>query len=119
MTANLEQLKASVEAARLTLAQAEKDRDNFEPDEDDAHDKYDAWLDELYETPNWLSGSPSCLIKETDPTAYRCGFADWIDGELRNNPEQFDGYKDLCEAVDEAADALEEAESELEDAEDE
>ena len=81
--------------------------DNFEPDEDDAQRMYDEFLDECYA--DCLKGPfehmrPSYLLKECDDTMYRCGFVDWLDGELRSNPEIFEGYTELEEALEEAED---------------
>ncbi len=69
------------------------------------HEKYNDFLDEAY---------PACIIatytystsdalKEVDPTAYRCGFNDWLDGEISNGIfiEKNDEYYDANTYVDE------------------
>lgn len=86
---------------------AQWDLDNFEPEEDDVENKYDEFLDEIYAEN--LTGPfeyirPSAILKEMDETQYRCGRVDWLDGALRDNPEQFDGYNELVEALAEAED---------------
>lgn len=44
---------------------------------------YDDFLDEVYpECPiAGLNYSTSKALKEVDPTAYRCGFSDWLDAQ--------------------------------------
>jgi hypothetical protein len=79
--------------------------DNFEPDEDDVEKLYDEMLDECYAgdlTGIFKYFQPSKVIKEMDPTMYRCGCVDWLDSELRENPERFKGYDELVEALQEA-----------------
>ncbi len=66
--------------------------DNFvtEFDDDELHEQYDNMLDECHEQCSYVSASPSDLIKEHDPVAYRCGFNDWLDGESRDRLECVD-----------------------------
>ena len=46
----------------------------------EAIDAYDDMLDEAYpETPFGIPASR--ILRECDPIAYRCGFADWADAE--------------------------------------
>ena len=51
----------------------------------DADKAYDEFLDECYSFKS-IGGpfeymQPSNVFEECDPTAYRCGFSDWLDGE--------------------------------------
>lgn len=50
----------------------------------DLESRYDDMLDEAYPdlTIAGLSYSTSNALKEIDPTAYRCGFNDWLDSEV-------------------------------------
>lgn len=52
--------------------------------ERDLERMYDDMLDEVYPDCQiaGLTYSTSHALKELDPTAYRCGFNDWLDGEL-------------------------------------
>jgi len=53
----------------------------------DLDERYDHFLDDVYETVN-IAGHEYCTSKaleEIDPTAYRCGFDDWLDSECQNN----------------------------------
>lgn len=49
----------------------------------DCEDEYDEMLDECNEivTVCGMTYSPSEVLKNVDPIAYRCGMADWADGE--------------------------------------
>ena len=51
----------------------------------DIEDAYNDMLDECYSFDSvggiFAMMSPSRVLKECDPTAYRCGMSDWIDGE--------------------------------------
>lgn len=50
----------------------------------DLQERYDEWLDELYPE-LYVAGfrqTTSVALAELDPTAYRCGYLDWLDGEL-------------------------------------
>ncbi len=51
--------------------------------EDKAYDLYNEMLDETYENYHIgeLSWTASQILAELDPTAYRCGFNDWLDAE--------------------------------------
>ena len=51
------------------------------PSEDDIEKEWDECLDEYPVKIGSLEYSGSYALKELDPTAYRCGFNDWIDGD--------------------------------------
>ena len=72
--------------------------------EDDMHDRYD---DMIRECSDHLGGAiviggleydEPTVIKEIDPTAYRCGFADWISND--DMEEYGDGWISSEEAQD-------------------
>lgn len=48
------------------------------------HERYDDMLDECYETVSIgeITFSPSTVLRECDPIAYRVYFSDWLDAEL-------------------------------------
>jgi hypothetical protein len=48
------------------------------------HKLYDDFLDEVFPECSIAGGSycTSRALKELDPIAYRCGFADWLDAEV-------------------------------------
>lgn len=81
---------------------------------------YDEMLDECYSFESvggiFASMSPSRVLAEVDPTAYRCGKNDWEDGESRAQWEEIDGeYYDRTE-VEQLRDDIE-AEIDAEEAE--
>lgn len=119
---SIEEIRGELKEANEALESATRELENFEPDEYDGHTKYDALLDELYSFGSvggpFAHMSPSEVLKEVDPTAYRCGYNDWLDGELRHNPSGFDGYEEAEERVSEAQDSVDDLEQELADAED-
>ena len=65
------------------------------------HARYDDTLDEIY--PECRIAGMSCqtsrALKEADPVAYRCGFADWLDSEIGETlTDEIDSeYYDLSE----------------------
>ena len=59
-------------------------------DHDDLDELYDSFLDDCYPKESGggvcgLSISPSKLIKENDPTRYRCGKNDWLDSQTKDD----------------------------------
>ena len=83
---------------------------------------YDEMLDECYSFASvggpFASMSPSRVLAEVDPVAYRCGKNDWEDAESRDRWEEIDGeYYDRRE-VEELRDQITD-EIEAEAAEDE
>lgn len=82
----------------------------------DLHDQYDAMLDECSEEVRIgsLRYSPSNTLKAVDPTAYRCGFVDWLDGERERLVEIDATYYDRAEVESLLDEMEEEAETELE-----
>lgn len=51
--------------------------------EREAEELYEQMLDECYPEVKigYLTFSPSRIVKELDPIAYRCGMSDWLDSE--------------------------------------
>ena len=87
----------------------------------DLHERYDESLDDSYGEVKIAGGSYSTshALKEVDPTAYDCGFNDWLDSECRdgNVKELDDGeyideskYNDLLDELQQEIDAKEEEE---------
>ena len=58
---------------------------------------------------------PSQILKECDPTAYRCGLNDFADFEFRK--EDTDEYKALQDEIDQLESDIEDLENEIEDLE--
>lgn len=52
----------------------------------DLHERYDELLDEICPTTK-IAGredQTSRALKEMDPVAYRCGFNDWLDAQVKD-----------------------------------
>ncbi|MDD5062326.1 MAG: hypothetical protein PHN44_08645 [Candidatus Marinimicrobia bacterium] len=86
------------------------DISDFGYSEDYMLERYDEYLSELGEVQiGSLSYDPANALKEVDPTAYRCGFVDWLDSE-RDIYVEFDGaYFDderLEELIEEIKDRI-------------
>jgi hypothetical protein len=56
--------------------------------EERAHEMYDEMLNDCNGT--MFGFGAADILKEMDPTAYRCGFADWVD----SCPFYVEGYND-------------------------
>jgi hypothetical protein len=61
--------------------------------EEQARDDYDAYLNDCYGivTIGYSEFYPSEVLKNCDPIAYRCGFADYVDSLLEEGI-QVEGY---------------------------
>lgn len=64
------------------LAESDEEESNS-ISESDALQRYDEMLDEIHEGVKCgeLEWDMSRVLKEMDPTAYQCGFSDWLDSE--------------------------------------
>ena len=114
MTKN--ELLDAIEAKKAEIDAKQKEIDTFEPDEDDAENAYAEFLDECHGKIEigHLSRPASLVLNEMDVCAFRCGLNDWVDSELSECPERFEGYTELQEELDELQDELSDLESELE-----
>ena len=56
----------------------------------DALTAYDDMLDECYPD-QFMDIQASRILREIDPTAYRCGFHDWLDSDGIDS-DQLDGW---------------------------
>ena len=111
-----QELIEAIAAKRAEIDAKQKEIDTFEPDEDDAENAYAEFLDECYENVKIvnLSWTASRVLKAVDECAFRCGLSEFIDNELSERPERFEGYTELQEELDELQDELSDLESELE-----
>ena len=99
----------------MKITQAHIEEAGIEPV--DMESRYHDMLSEVYGTVNvcGLEYDSADLLKDCDPTAYRCGFADYVSGEMGETVEEGpDGeYYDKGE-WDAMVEALEEAEEDSE-----
>lgn len=91
-------------------AELEKEIKNFEINQDNYEDQYIEALNEQGEIKiGYLTFSPADIVKELDPTAYRCGLNDYIDGISVEDDSE---YMELVEELESVNDEIEEREEE-------
>jgi hypothetical protein len=92
------------------IEELETEMKNFEIDPDDYLDAWDDCLDEISIVRiGSLEYSASHVLKEVDPTAYRCGLIDYVDGlDKTEDPH----YQELEEELEELQDELNDLEAE-------
>ena len=114
-----QELLDAIEAKKAEIVAKRKEIDTFEPSKDEAENAYVEFLDECHEEIKIgrLSWPASQVLKEMDECAFRCGLNDWIDSELSENPDRFEGYTELKEELEELESELSDLESELEESE--
>lgn len=127
----MSKVEDELEAARESLAElidqqkdVQRQLDNWEVDSDDLTDDYDNMLDECYGTVEvcGMTFDSRRILQELDPTAYHCGFIDFIDG-LEKDPQSnrhhpaWQSYRDLEEELETLEDELVDQEEQLEELE--
>lgn len=100
----IEQIREELEAKRNELKSVELDPDDYT-------DEYDEMLREVYGEVNiaGISLDADQVLRKCDPTAYRCGLLDYIDGIDVTDTE---GHKAIEEEIEELEDELEALEEE-------
>lgn len=80
---NMSNIKKLEEMAELLDIEWE----TYETDDTDLDQMYKDMLNEISECPTVgnVSQDPADFLKENDPTAYRCGYSDWLGAELSDN----------------------------------
>jgi len=114
---NKTELKKAIEVKQAEIVAKEAEIENFEIDVDDQEGAYKEALDS--DGPVSVAGmkfDASHILEELDPTAYRCGLVDYVDGlEKDDDPK----YKELTEELETLQDELADLEGELEELDDE
>ena len=93
-------------------------QNSIECDPDDLADQFDECLNEAGSIK--VAGStfyPSQILKECDPTAYRCGLNDFADSYF--NKEETEEYQSLQSEIDDIQEEIDQLESGIEDLESE
>ncbi len=67
---------------------------------------YDSYLDDVYGTVSVVNQPASYVLKTLDPSAYNCGFSEWLDSEISNNyiiqvVDDYYIYDDVQDLIDE------------------
>lgn len=91
------------------IAEVKEQMDNFEVSDYISSDDYDSLIDDCNEMVQigGLTYSPSQVLSNIDPVAYRCGFNDYCDGI---DKEDIKEYQDLQDELDALESELEELE---------
>ena len=106
----IQEIKTQINTIKEQIQLLASKIDNFELDPEDFADQYDDMLDDV--NGEFMGFDASQILKEMDPTAYRCGLLDYIDG-LDQDEEKMKDY-DYAEWTEEK----ENLELELEELED-
>ena len=118
LRAEVEMKEQEIRKMQALIANKEKQQGKIELDPDDYEDQFDESLDESIPEIEigCLTYSPSHVLKNVDPTAYRCGLNDFIDSL---DVEDSDEYKALQEEIDQLQSDIEDLENDIEDLESE
>jgi septal ring factor EnvC (AmiA/AmiB activator) len=94
----------TIKQLKSEIAKLQKALDNFELDNDDYAEQYEQALDESGDVHiGSLTYSASQVLKEVDPTAYRCGLNDYVDSiDKEDDPK----YQELVEKLEALQDEL-------------
>ena len=116
LRAEVEMKQHEIRKMQSQIADKEKQQNQIELDPDDYEDQFDEMLDESIPEIEigCLTYSPSHVLKNVDPTAYRCSLNDFVDSL---DVEDTDEYKALQEEIDQLKSDIEDLESEIEDLE--
>lgn len=117
LRAEIEMKEQEIRKMRSMISDKEKQQSQIELDPDDYEDQFDDMLDETIleiEIGN-LTYSPSHVLKNVDPVAYRCSLNDYADSVF--DASETDEYKALQEEIDQLQSDIEDLESEIEDLE--
>ena len=118
LQSQIDSIESKLSDLRLQVSDLESQQEQIELDPDKYEDQFDDMLnDSIPEIEiGCLTYSPSHVLKNVDPTAYRCGLVDYIDSL---DVEDSDEYKELQDEIDQLRYDIEDLESEIEDLESE
>lgn len=113
LRAEVEMKEQEIRKMQALIANKEKQQEQIELDPDDFADQFDELLDERGEIEiGCLTYSPSHVLKNVDPTAYRCSLNDFVDSF---DVEDSDEYKALQSEIDDIQDEIEDLENQIAD----
>ena len=118
LRAEVEMKEHEIRKMQAMIADKEKQQEQIELDPDDYEDQFDESLDDSIPEIEigCLTYSPSYVLKNVDPTAYRCGLNDFVDSL---DVEDSDDYKALQSEIDDIQDEIDQLQSDIEDLENE
>ena len=114
LRAEVEMKQHEIRKMQALIANKEKQQNQIELDPDDYEDQFDESLDDSIPEIEigCLTYSPSHVLKNVDPVAYRCGLNDFIDSL---DVEDDDEYKALQEEIDQLQSDIEDLENQIAD----
>ena len=116
LRAEVEMKEQEIRKMQALIAEKEKQQSQIELDPDDYVTQFDESLDESIPEIEIgsLTYSPSHVLKNVDPVAYRCGLNDFVDSL---DVEDSDEYESLQSEIDDIQEDIEDLENEIEDLE--
>ena len=117
LRAEVEMKEQEIRKMRSMISAKEKQQDQIEFDPEDYEEQFDELLDESIpeiEIGN-LTYSPSYVLKNVDPVAYRCSLNDFVDS--LDVEKESDEYEALQNEIDQLQSDIEDLENEIEDLE--
>jgi hypothetical protein len=110
-----EEIQNMLETCEHAIQEIQNEIDNFEIDLDDYEDSFCESLDsEGSVTVCGMEYMPSLILREVDPTAYRCGLIDYVDGIDLQDVEEYQELKENLEELEDELVGLQEEMEELE-----
>lgn len=108
LESKMEELQKLIAEKQTELQELEKEICDFELNPDNYEDQYCEMLDGCY--PQLFNMLPSYILRECDPTAYRCGLNDYVDSiDLSDDSD----YCELTEKQSDLESEISDLESEL------
>ena len=117
LRAEVEMKEQEIRKMRSMISDKEKQQNQIELDPDDYEDQFDNSLDNSIPEIEigCLTYSPSHVLKNVDPVAYRCSLNNFVDSVF--DASETDEYKALQEEIDQLQSDIEDLENEIEDLE--
>ena len=118
LKSQVDSIEFKLYSLRLQVYNLESQQSKIELDPDDYEDQFDESLDDSIPEIEigCLTYSPSHVLKNVDPVAYRCGLNDFVNSL---DVEDSDEYKVLQEEIDQLQSDIEDLENDIEDLESE
>ena len=118
LRAEIEMKEQEIRKMQALISDKEKQQSQIEPDPDDYVTQFDEYLDENGTVDaGGYSFYPSCILKELDLIAYRCGLNDYADSVF--DASETDEYNALQEEIDDIREEIYHLKSDIEDLESE
>ena len=114
--AAIQEIKTQINTIKAQILLLANKMDNFELDPEDFADQYDEFLNDVQG--EFMGYSASQILKEVDPTAYRCGLLDYVDGLDQDEEKMKDSdYAEWTEEKEDLESELDELKDQLYDLE--